>query len=361
MTLESAQSSGAYRAIDARLRKKTARRRAVRYSIISLNVLILLAVAGVVTFGTHGSGSYATANAIQAGDSDEKELTNPLDQVSSADIAVNIAKATALPEATPIVNQADSVSTELALTPASTSIVAKPQVVTTALKSKKDIKTYVAVAGDTVTTIATKFGVTSDSIRWSNNLPGNTVTLGQTLYIPPDNGIVYVVAAGDTPDSLATKFHASKDEITVTNDAELAGLKAGERIFIPNGSIQAAPAPVRAASYSWGAPVYGFNGYDYGYCTWYVANRVTVPANWGNANTWDTRAALSGWVVSKVPRVGAVAQSNRGSEGHVAYVEAVSPDGTQIKYSDMNGLAGWGRIGYSDWTSASYFDWYIYR
>jgi len=33
-----------------------------------------------------------------------------------------------------------------------------------------------------------------------------------------------------------------------------------------------------------------------------------------------------------------------------------------IKYSDMNGLAGWGRVGYSDdWVPASKFPHYIYR
>jgi surface antigen len=110
---------------------------------------------------------------------------------------------------------------------------------------------------------------------------------------------------------------------------------------------------VATAGFGWGGPVSGGNLYTYGYCTWYVANKVAVPSNWGNANTWDNRAALSGWVVSPIPRAGAVAQTDRGSEGHVAYVEAVSEDGTMIKYSDMNGLAGWGRVGYSDWVPAS--------
>jgi surface antigen len=65
--------------------------------------------------------------------------------------------------------------------------------------------------------------------------------------------------------------------------------------------------------------------------------------------------------VSSTPRVGAIGQSDGGYFGHVAYVEAVSDDGTMIKYSDMNGLAGFGRVGYSDWVSASKFPKYIYR
>lgn len=322
-----------------------------------------MGIAAFVVLGqaTPPASSTGIVNSAQAAD----QVANPLDQVSSADIAVNIARMSALPEATAVVNQADSMSAEMALAPASVSIVAKPQVVVTALKSKKDIRTYVTVSGDTVTSIATKFGVTSDSIRWSNNLASNTVNVGHSLVIPPENGIVYTVQANDTPDSLAAKYKSNSDQIIAYNDAEITGLKVGEKIVIPNGQQPAPVVNTRTAvssGYAWGsAPIYGYNGYTYGYCTWYVAGKIAVPANWGNANTWDNRAPSSGWVVSSVPRVGAIGQTNRGSEGHVAIVEAVSPDGTMIKYSDMNGLAGWGRVGYSDWTTTAKFENYIYQ
>lgn len=359
---EALRSSAAYRTVNRSLSRKSTRRRLVSYGLVGFNILLLVGVLAFVVLGqASGSGPVvARVASAEAGD----QQANPLDQVSSADIAVNIARMSALPEATAIVNQADSVNTELMLAPASTSIVEKPQIVATALKSKKDIRTYVTVAGDTVTSIATQFGVTSDSVRWSNNLASNSVNAGQTLYIPPVTGIVHVVAAGDTPDTLAAKFKASKDAIIVSNDAELVGLKVGERILIPDG-VQPAPVVntrVAVSGFGWGsAPVYGYNGYTYGYCTWYVANKVTVPANWGNANTWDNRAALSGWIVSSVPRVGAIGQTDRGSEGHVAVITAVSEDGTMIKYSDMNGIAGWGREGFSDWVSAVKYEHYIYQ
>ena len=208
-------------------------------------------------------------------------------------------------------------------------------------------------------------GVTSESLRWSNSLNSDTVNAGQKLVIPPVNGIIYTVRIGDTPDTLAQKYRANKDQIIAYNDAEINGLKIGERIIIPNGQIQ---APVyTGSSYSAGfsfgsSPVYGFNGYDRGWCTWYAASRVAVPNNWGNANTWDNLAPSSGWIVSGTPRVGAVGQTDRGGLGHVAYIEAVNAEGTMIKYSDMNGLAGFNRVGTTaDWVSASKFEHYIYR
>jgi len=46
----------------------------------------------------------------------------------------------------------------------------------------------------------------------------------------------------------------------------------------------------------------------------------------------------------------------------VGVVDEVSPDGTMIKYSDMNGLAGWGRVGQSGWVPVfSTFQNFIYR
>lgn len=333
----------------------------VRVGLISFNVVLLAVVVGFVLTNPHSS--QAVQSSAVASDN-AQAAANPLDQLASANIAVTVARMSGLQEATAVTNQADSQVAELTMAPTSESVTTKPQVVASAFKSRFDIKSYVAKDGDTVASIAAQFGVSSDSIRWSNNLTGNIVTVGQKLVIPPMNGIVYTVAAGDTADSLAAKFKSSKDKIIAFNDAEISGLTAGEQIIIPDGSKQAAVATTASysVSYPWGSTaIYGYNGYDYGYCTWYVASRISVPSNWGNANTWDNLAPLSGWTVSSVPVVGAIAQTDRGSEGHVAVVEAVSADGSQIKYSDMNGLAGWGRVGYSGWVSASYFEHYIYH
>ena len=275
-----------------------------------------------------------------------------------------------MPETTAINNQAQSQAAEIATASSSNNVTAKPAVINTALKSSADIKDYTVLAGDTVPSIAAKFGVTSDSIRWSNNLTGDTVAAGTKLVIPPVNGIVYTVNTGDTADSLAAKFHASKDKIVAYNDAEIKGLAVGQRIIVPDAiqgaastNLRAATVGPSAASFAWGnTPMYGANGYDFGYCTWYVANRIAVPNNWGNANTWSYYAPASGWTVSKTPRVGSIAQTTGPGFGHVAYVEAVSDDGTMIKYSDMNGLAGWGRVGTTqNWVPAGHFNNYIYR
>lgn len=359
-----------YRQFLSKSRRKSTRRSLVRLAFFAVNITLLAVVGYVITQNPKSVRADAIAPAL-TNTKNTPSAANPLDQLSSADIALTIARLNNLPETTAITNQADSQASDLRISVASNTVVNKPQVVQTALKSKADIKIYKTVVGDSLSVVATKFNVTSDSIRWSNNLTGDALTAGTALTIPPVNGIVYTVAAGDTADSLATKYKANKDQIVAYNDAEINGLRLGDKIIVPNGTVTPlVPVTARAIAYSSGrtasyafgtTALYGSNGYDYGYCTWYVANRIAVPSNWGNANTWANLAPLSGWTVSRAPHAGGIAQSNRGAEGHVAYVEAVSDDGTMIKYSDMNGLAGFGRVGSSDWTPSSHFENYIYH
>lgn len=333
----------------------------VRYGLISANLLLLAGVAGFVVSASRTTTASTGDVTAFAATNEETAALAPLDQLSSVDIAVNVARVVNLPEQIAVTNQSDSAKIMTAIAPADTTVVAKPQVVATDAKSGQDIQTYTVQSGDTVSSIAAKFGITSNSVRWSNDLSGDTVQVGKQLLIPPVNGVVYTVRVGDTPDSIATKFSANKAQIIAFNDAEIDGLSVSQKIVIPDGQQ---PAPVRS-SYSYYAtfsPTYGYNGYDPGWCTWYVASKISVPTGWGNANTWDNRARVTpGWTVSSVPRVGAIAQHDRGWAGHVAIVGAVSADGSQIKYSDMNGIAGFNRVGYSGWVSASYYTSYIYR
>ena len=334
-----------------------------------LNAVFLAAIMTII-IGSRHNGQAVDNAAVQATSNvsaNSTVISNPLDKLSSADIALQAARAASLTEELAVANQADSLELEMSVIPSNDEVIAKPQIVATNSKSRKDIVQYVTVAGDTVGSLAGKFGVTSDSIRWSNGLNGDSIPAGKALYIPPINGIVYVVAAGDKPESLAAKYKASATQIIFFNDAEVSGLTVGERILIPDGKIQV----VQAASYQYSGgggfafgsgPLYGGNGYVYGNCTYYVATKVSVPRNWGNANTWASAARLSGWTVTPIPRVGAIAQTRRMSYlGHVAYVEAVSEDGSQIKYSDMNGLAGYNRVGYSGWVPASTYENYLYH
>lgn len=331
---------------------KKSRRRTIRYSLLTANLVILMVVGALVFTGRPGSNTSGQGVAALGQSS---TAVNPLDQLSSADIAVHIARATNLDESQAVANKADTVNAQQAVSSASQSIIAKPQVVSDGLKSRKDIQEYTAVAGDSVSSIATKFGVTSDTIRWSNGLSGETVAVGKKLLISPVNGLIYMVKAGDTVDSIATKYHSNRDLLIAINDTEISGLPVGQYIIIPGGS----PATVATTSlagaassggFAWGGygAVYGANGYDYGYCTWYAANRRAqigraIPSNLGNASTWKVLAQRAGLGVGSQPAAGAIIWTPpRDYYGHVGFVESVNSDGS-VNVTEMN-VVGFGRI-----------------
>jgi surface antigen len=345
---------------DVRPPLRKMKRKILRNGFILANIALIAVVVGVV-WGGQGSNSRITDWPLLS-NSDSQQSAVPLDIISSAEIAANIATVTSLPEAIAVINQADSLEIYLANSiKIDQTIVSKPAIVTGGTKSRKDIRTYVTVAGDSVSSLAERFGITSDSIKWSNGLYSNYLSEGMELSIPPINGIVYKVRSGDTVEALASRYQAKQELIISFNDIEITGLPVGEYIVIPNG-VQAYYAYTPSIySYNF-IPQWAGNGYYYGYCTYYAATRVRVPSNWGNANTWDDYARLSGWIVSSTPVAGAVAQSDAMSSlGHVAYVEEVSADGLMMRYSDMNALCGWGCVGYSDWVPINFYQNYIYR
>ncbi len=280
-----------------------------------------------------------------------EDISDPLDSVSSADIAVSIAQLVQMDETTAVTNNADSINTRLEVVPSDSQVVAKPQIVSTEIKSVQDVEKYVAVEGDTVTSLAEKFGVSENAIKWSNDLGSNSIAVGTELTIPPVEGFVYTVKDGDTAEKLAEKYSSSTEKIVAFNDAELSGLVTGAAIVIPGGAI---PAPVvrravgpSVSGFRFGSSaVYGYNGYDFGYCTWYASNRRSeigspIPANLGNASTWKSRAQLAGIPVGNVPQAGAVIWTPpRDYYGHVGFVEDVFPDGS-VRVSEMN-TRGWG-------------------
>lgn len=314
-------------------------------------MILLFIVVGFVVQKPSTSGA-TVSNAILTTKSES--LANPLDALSSADIALNVAKVTNLPEQTAVANLADSMNDQLTVTPADNIVVTQPQIIATGLKSRADIQSYTTVDGDTLTSVAAKFGVTSDTIKWSNSLTTESLRPGIILTISPVNGMVYTLQSGDTIDSLVSKFSVDKAKFVAFNDLESGQLPAvGEKIVLPDGK----PAPVvntsspgrRSENLAGFRAAYGAaNGYDFGYCTWHAANRRAqagrpLPTNLGHAISWYSRAGAAGMAVGSEPQAGAVLwHANMGGLGHVAYVESVNEDGS-ILVSDMN-YPVWGRV-----------------
>jgi len=108
-------------------------------------------------------------------------------------------------------------------------------------KLRDKIMIYQVQEGDTVSSIAKKFDVSEDTIRWQNNLKAKAVIkVGAALEILPITGVSHKVQKGDTVYSLAKEYNTSAQAIvdfpfnTFTNDETFA-LAIGQTITVPDG------------------------------------------------------------------------------------------------------------------------------
>lgn len=107
-------------------------------------------------------------------------------------------------------------------------------------KVRDSIIDYKVQDGDTVASIADKFGVSQDTIRWENNFSRDRIKVGQILKILPVTGVAHTVSKGDTVYSIAKKYDADSQAIvdfpfnTFTND-ETFELAIGQTVIVPDG------------------------------------------------------------------------------------------------------------------------------
>lgn len=118
------------------------------------------------------------------------------------------------------------------------------------VKPRDSVVTYRVQEGDTLSSIALKFGVDEETIRWQNDLKENPVlAINQKLEIPPVTGIVHKVKRGETIQSIAKKYQVDPQQIvnwpfnTFTND-ETFTLATGQLLIVPEGiQPKASPPP----------------------------------------------------------------------------------------------------------------------
>jgi murein DD-endopeptidase MepM/ murein hydrolase activator NlpD len=170
------------------------------------------------------------------------------------------------------------------------------------------ISTYTVQEGDTLSFIASDYGVSINTIIWANNLKdADSIRPDMELKIPPVTGVVHKVKKGDTVSALAKKYGVEADKIISFNFLPQEGdLREGQELIVPGGKLQtqSAPAPVSAAKqfaylpnlsdffmlpatgYNWGR-IHGRNGVD-------VANSCGTPI-YAAASGSVTSAKTSGW------------------------------------------------------------------
>jgi surface antigen len=336
----------------------------VKSSTVALYTSVFALLVAVIAVGYRAPEEGTTAaSAAPVVNTTSTSVDKPaVNDVVANDIAASVAAASNLAIAPNVAERAVStrVQTQYASSDV-TSSISKPTIVQLSTASR-NITKYAVVEGDTVESVAAKFAISADTVKWANNLTNSTLAVGSNLDILPRDGIVYTVKDGDTVQSLADKYKADGSLITTYNDLEISGLSAGLKIVIPGAQLPTnerpgyvAPRAASRAASTGGTYITGFSSgfssgstyfikrgtpntgsYAFGNCTAYAFDRRAelgrpIGQRWGNAGSWATNARSAGYTVNRSPAAGAVIQDS----GHVAIVEEVLANG-DLRLSEMN-------------------------
>jgi murein DD-endopeptidase MepM/ murein hydrolase activator NlpD len=154
------------------------------------------------------------------------------------------------PFATPGVTVAESPDLSLvqknSLAAVSSPMVMTPQVFAALVEAtdyqgnEKEVQEYIVEPNDNLSSIAKKFQISVDTIRWANNLSGSSVRVGDKLTILPVSGVIHYVKDRDTLSQIAKTYKSTVDKIVSFNElANENDIYAGEALIVPDGTISA--------------------------------------------------------------------------------------------------------------------------
>ena len=118
-------------------------------------------------------------------------------------------------------------------------------------KPRDKVIVYKVEKGDTISTIGKKFGVSSDTIKWENNLIGDSLNVGDELKVLPVSGMSHKVVSGDTVYSIAKRYDTEAQRIVdfPFNDfanPQTFSLVIGQILIVPDGVKPAAVLRIQA-------------------------------------------------------------------------------------------------------------------
>ena len=96
---------------------------------------------------------------------------------------------------------------------------------------------YTVKVGDSLYSIALKYGISVDELKNANNLTSNIIMVGQVLRIPSavdeTEENIYVVKSGDSLYSIAKKYNTTVDNLKNLNNLTSNVLMIGQKLLVP--------------------------------------------------------------------------------------------------------------------------------
>jgi murein DD-endopeptidase MepM/ murein hydrolase activator NlpD len=207
-------------------------------------------------------------------------------------------------------------------------------------RPRETLETYTVQSGDTILGIAAKYGLQPETILWANpeiERNPDRISIGDQVKILPLNGVLHVVKAGDTLSSLAAKYKVTTEAIAgykgnLLNDIS-AALVVGDEVIVPGGQKQIVAQQI-VTSYNGPVPASAAKGS--GAFLWPTGGSITQ-------KYWSGHAAIDigSWTGAPVKAAdgGYVVEAGRGwSSGYGNHVVIDHGNGFRTLYAHLNSI-----------------------
>ena len=147
---------------------------------------------------------------------------------------------------------AAAVTPEPGATPAAA--ILEPEATPRAILEPPPIFTvYTVQPGDTVSSIAARFGLKSESIVWNNVEISDKdfLAVGQLLRIPATDGVIHEVRLDETLSDIAARYSVDLNAITTFTSNGIKkpdDIQEKQLVFVPGGTVPPPPEPTPAAA-----------------------------------------------------------------------------------------------------------------
>jgi len=264
---------------------------------------------------------------------------------TSGSIVSNVSKIDPDSEAASLGDKKTGITTETATMATNTQIQTKTG-------HRAEAVEYTVKNGENIGIIANRFGISSNSILWANDLSDNAVIKpGDTIKIPPASGYTYQVAQDDTLEKIIAKYSGDMNEtIKINGIGEDHIIPVGSKIIIVGGKPPPPPTPIINNSYlanssssnrsSSSDPYVNRNAaakITGGKLNWPIGCQSRMTTYWGHAgNARDFPCPIGTPIYAATEGVFYVRFTGQIGHGYGNCGDVVGPNGITTRYAHMS-------------------------
>ncbi len=203
------------------------------------------------------------------------------------------------------------------------------------------ISIYIVREGDTLGAIAETFGVSTNTIKWANDIKRNsTINIGQKLVILPITGIKYTIKNGGTLRDVIKKHGGDIDEAAEYNGiGPDEDLSKGTVVIIPNGEV--ATPKVTKKRFVSAARSQSVRIDSTGYFVHPLNRSGTRTQGRHGYNAVDIGAPTGTPIIASAAGKVILAKPSGWNGGYGIYTIIKHPNGTQTVYAHMSKNISW--------------------